>query len=173
MKVLFLDIDGVLNAHEWDEEVLCGQIHCDKVDRLNRVLRATGAKVVLSSAWRYILHRGECNLIGLEWLFRSHGILAGRLVGVTRPDTMERPVYSGDPGTLPQVNERGHQILEWIHLAPGMVGVPVKQYAVVDDLDLGITDARHPCVITDGKTGLTDADADRLIQLLNCESTEG
>lgn len=65
MKVIFLDIDGVLNSHEWDTETMCGQIHKDKVALLNGVLRVTEAKIVLSSAWRYIVYRGECNLRGL------------------------------------------------------------------------------------------------------------
>jgi hypothetical protein len=88
IKLLFLDIDGVLNAHESDPDVLCGPIFRDKVRLLNRILRATDAKVVLSSAWRYIVHRGEATLQGMDWLLRSHGMLANRLIGVTRPDTM-------------------------------------------------------------------------------------
>lgn len=50
MRLLFLDIDGVLNTHELlDPEVMCGQIHKDKVVLLNEVLRQTGAKIALSS----------------------------------------------------------------------------------------------------------------------------
>lgn len=177
MKVLFLDIDGVLNAHEFDPAVMCGQIHPDKVARLNRVLRATDARIVLSSAWRYLIHRGEMNLMGFEWLLRSHGVLADRLMGCTRRDTMERGLYRGEAGTWPVCDERGGQITDWLRVnrLPGM-GVPhVIRYAVVDDgghrsdgtwTDLGIGAAGHPAVITDGKVGLTDADADRLIELL-------
>lgn len=165
MKVLFLDIDGVLNAHEFDPEVLCGQIHRDKVERLNRVLRETGARVVLSSAWRYIVHRGEATLAGMEWLLRSHGMLADRLIGVTRPDTMRAcPAYDGDPKRWPVVNERGAQISDWLRSNGGTFARP---YAAVDDLDLGITDCGHPLVKTDGKRGMTEADADELIRLLN------
>lgn len=164
-KYLFLDIDGVLNAHEFDREVLCGQIHRDKVYLLNGVLRDTGAKVVLSSAWRYIVHRGEATVAGLDWLLRSHGMLAGRLVGVTRPDTMERgKTYSGDPKDwCPVANERGLQIRDWFvqhQIAPA-------RYAVVDDLDLGIIAAGHPFVQTEGTVGLTAADAAELIDILN------
>ena len=47
LKLLFLDIDGVLNEHELlHPEVMCGTFHRDKVERLNRVLRETGAKIV-------------------------------------------------------------------------------------------------------------------------------
>lgn len=168
MKILFLDIDGVLNTHEpLDPDVMCGQIHPDKVARLNRVLRETDARVVLSSAWRYIVHRGEMNLMGFEWLLRSHGVLADRLVGITRTDTMERATYKGEPGTwLPCANERGQQITDWLAVSLGTVGVEVARYAVVDDLDLGITAAGHTFVRTDGTVGLTDADAAGLVGLL-------
>lgn len=173
MRVLFLDIDGVLNAHEFDPAVMCGQINPDKVARLNRVLTASGASIVLSSAWRYLIHRGEMNLMGFEWLLRSHGVLADRLVGITRPDVMERATYRGEPGTWPVCDERGQQITDYIRDKIGYARL--ERYAVVDDgghradgtwTDLGISAHGHPVVITDGKVGMTDADADRLIELL-------
>lgn len=161
--ILFLDIDGVLNAHEFDAECLCGRIHREKVDRLNHVLRATGARVVLSSAWRYLVHRGEMNLKGMEWLLRSHGMLANRLAGITRLDTMvERPTYDGTPESWPLTNERGEQIREWLAINTAVE----PPYLVIDDLDLGIRESGHPFVQTDGKVGLTEADADRAILML-------
>lgn len=167
MKVLFLDLDGCLNQHEpLDPEVMCGRIHADKVALLNHVLRTTGANIVLSSAWRYFIHRGEMDLSGLDWLMRSHGIMQNRVISITRPDTMERPKYNGDPETWPVSNERGQQITDWLAVSLGMTGFAVDRYAVLDDLDLGISAAGHPLVLVDGKVGLTPAAADRLIDLL-------
>lgn len=162
-SLVFLDIDGVLNAHEFNHECLCGQIHREKVERLNRVLRATGARVVLSSAWRYLVHRDEMNLMGMEWLLRSHGMLAGRLAGITRMDTMvDRPTYDGTPGSWPLTNERGEQVREWL-----AINTPHEvPYIVIDDLDLGISEAGHPFVQTDGSIGLTEADATTAIAML-------
>lgn len=162
--VLFLDIDGVLNAHEFDPDIMCGQIHRDKVALLNVVLRETEAKVVLSSAWRYIVYRNEANLAGMEWLLRSHGMLANRLIGITRQDTMIRgETFSGEPSMWLHTNERGAQITDWLADNP-----PPRSYAVVDDLDLGITEAGHPLVQTTGTVGLTITDTMRLIEILNC-----
>lgn len=168
MKVLFLDIDGVLNTHEpLDPDVMCGRFHADKVVLLNHVLRNTGAMIVLSSAWRYFIHRGEMNLAGIDWLLRSHGVMRGRLAGVTRVDTMERPrVYDGDTATWPMTNERGQQISDCIAIAIGAFGQRIDRYAVVDDMDLGITEAGHPFVQVDGTIGLTAVHAERLIALL-------
>lgn len=51
MKVIFLDIDGVLNNYStkidlrWEPSL---------VEILNRIIKETGAKVVLSSTWRRI-----------------------------------------------------------------------------------------------------------------------
>ena len=65
MKALFLDFDGVLNSHEFlyvaarnrDYEERAGNEHMEldpvAVARLNRVIAATGAKVVVSSSWRH------------------------------------------------------------------------------------------------------------------------
>jgi len=50
MKVIFLDIDGVLNK----QDGLNGPDHIDSnmVLNLNNIINATGAKVVISSTWR-------------------------------------------------------------------------------------------------------------------------
>ena len=167
LPLLFLDIDGVLNAHEYDPAVRCGQIHRDKVERLNRVLRATGARFVLSSAWRYIVHRGEATLAGMDWLLRSHGLLGDRLIGITRPDTMRTDAnYQGHPQSWPVCNERGQQITDWL---TGHAGHIWPRYVVIDDLDLGIVAAGHPFVHTVGTVGLTDIDADRAIAILSAQ----
>jgi hypothetical protein len=165
--IVFLDIDGVLNAHEWDPEILCGEIHREKVGRLNRILRETGAGIVLTSAWRYIVHRGEANLQGMEWLLRSHGMLAGRLIGITREDTLTRGVYDGVPGNWPVTNERGQQIRDWILAEGGKHPDWSGRYVAIDDIDLGISDAGHPFVLVDGMFGLSEEDADEAIGILN------
>lgn len=56
--ILFLDIDGVLNStrYWWINQPLpmnqAGAIDPEAVARLNRIVEATGASVVLSSSWR-------------------------------------------------------------------------------------------------------------------------
>ncbi len=165
MRLLFLDIDGVLNTHELlDPEVMCGQIHKDKVVLLNEVLRQTGAKIVLSSAWRYLIHRGEMDLVGFEWLLRSHGVMAGRMGGITRKDTFRNvETWDGKIKSWPTDNERGQQITDFLN----EIGRDkVDAYAVVDDLDLGISAAGHPFVQTDGAVGLRIEEAVKLTELL-------
>lgn len=73
-NIIFLDIDGVLNGYNfWSYlgwEIAClthnkhikewyrkisdpSGIHKSKVKRLNKIVKATGAKIVLSSTWRF------------------------------------------------------------------------------------------------------------------------
>lgn len=60
MKVIFLDIDGVLNYTKWyTNERNPGNLHGQEgdldplcVDRIIRICEETGAKVVISSDWR-------------------------------------------------------------------------------------------------------------------------
>lgn len=166
MKLIFLDIDGVLNTHEpLTEGVMCGKLHASKVERLNLLLVETGAQIVLTSAWRYLVHRGEMNLAGLGWLLRSHG-LRDELVGITRPDTIERPALDGKTPWVPCANERGQQVSDYLATCVGMLGFACKRYVVIDDLDLGITAAGHPLVLCNPKRGFTWADYDNALAAL-------
>lgn len=157
--IIFLDVDGVLNAHEFDPETNSNRIDRDKVVHLNTILRATGAEIVLSSAWRYIIHRGEMTLEGMRWLLASHGVIASRLIGLTREDTMIYDITQCQ--NVPWPNERGAQIGEW-RQENGHDG----PYVVLDDVDMGITDAGHPWVAVDGLYGLSDLDAAEAIAIL-------
>ena len=61
-KVIFLDIDGVLTSNEWAENVLkqegyrvdeFNELCLGKIALLKEIVDATGAKIVLSSSWRF------------------------------------------------------------------------------------------------------------------------
>ena len=153
MKILVLDVDGCLNGHELNQAGVCG-IRPECVAQLNRVIEKTDCQLVISSAWRYLIHSGSMTVVGFERLLQTHGVNAyQRIAGITRQDA-----------NLSDKHERGKQIRDWLSGAMG-----VERYAVIDDDDdeIGIPEAGHPFVKTDGKVGLTEADADRLIELLN------
>jgi hypothetical protein len=166
--VLFLDIDGVLNnwsclsnatkhAIEWPG----GHLDELNIQVLNRVLTETGAEVVLSSTWR--------SLIKLDELTRHL-----RDKGYSGPDIMEK---TPDCTTwhdgwkkrdvdeqLFYAQERGFEIQEWLDTR----GTDVTRFAIVDDGN-DMAHLRPFLVRTSMDDGLTDDEADRLIEMLGGE----
>lgn len=73
-----------------------------------------------------------------------------------------------DPAAPVDRGERARQCRKWLvdgkwySYGPA----PVERFAAVDDEDHDFAAHSVPAVITDGKRGLTEADADRLIELL-------
>ena len=54
MKIIFLDIDGVLNCKYTKEEIFFFPfVSPKKIELLKQLIERTGAKVVLSSTWRH------------------------------------------------------------------------------------------------------------------------
>jgi hypothetical protein len=157
-KIIFLDIDGVLNNHVFDRIAGSATILPVCVGQLNRLIHATGAKVVLSSAWRYMCIDGTqfpagMTLKGFEYMLRTHGVTQRiSIIGHTEPDC---DVLLGA--------DRGHQICRWL-LDNRYAGK--CRYVVIDDRDLGISVFEHPFVQTVASKGLTAADADKAIDIL-------
>ena len=52
MKILFLDIDGVVNCKETFTKGVQHMLDDDCAERVRRIVRETGCLVVLSSSWR-------------------------------------------------------------------------------------------------------------------------
>src|SRR5687767_10572458 len=69
MKIVFLDIDGVLNTRRscHAQRGRPRPFDVDAISALNRVLRQTGARVVMSSTWR-IKPNTWTHERRLEWL---------------------------------------------------------------------------------------------------------
>ena len=76
MKVIFLDIDGVLNLYceSRDEYGCC--FHRHLVENLKRLIDETGAKIVISSTWRF------SGLLIMKEMWEKRG-LPGEVVGIT------------------------------------------------------------------------------------------
>lgn len=76
-KVIFLDIDGVLNVIPQGHDRWGALFHPHLVDNLKRIIDITGAKIVISSTWRM----GN-DLVGMKEMWRDRG-LPGEVIGVT------------------------------------------------------------------------------------------
>lgn len=95
MKVIFLDIDGVLNSVDFLPETMslgwegwAQNIDPDRVSKLNRLVGACGAEVVLSSTWRFSWGADEMAelLASKGYMFDVHSITPthskGRVDGI-------------------------------------------------------------------------------------------
>lgn len=146
MKIIFLDIDGVLvtrNSIKYqylnfpDETSI--RFSKKAVKNLNKLIRLTGAKIVISSTWR-LFH----SLEELQKIFVEQSI-KGEIISTT---SIERaPVEEDIP--------RGQKIADWLEQNPG-----VKQYVIIDDDVQADCIQFHPfnCVETSYKRGFSPED---------------
>ena len=155
--IIFLDIDGVLNGHTQMENYYCGtKPEC--VSRFNRILDAVpDAKIVISSAWRYMILRGDVTVAGFEMLLLTHGVKCyQRVIGHTVADgPIELEPSHHDPEAWKEsgLRWRREQIRQWAFEHN------VTKYVAVDDLPLDMKEQ----VWIDGEQGLQDADVDTII----------
>lgn len=156
--VLFLDIDGVLNTHTKLATGYCG-IDRERASVLNFVLfEVPDLKIVISSAWRYMILRGDMTLKGFEYLLLVHGVACtDRLHGHTEADPVIEPChFDAEAWRVGGLLWRADQILKYVQTHR------IERYAVVDDLDLRVPNF----VRTDDAVGIRPEDAERIIRLL-------
>ncbi len=146
MKVIFLDIDGVLvtrNSIKYqylnfpDETNI--RFSKKAVKNLNKLIRLTEAKIVISSTWR-LFH----SLEKLQNIFEEQKI-KGEIISTT---SVERATVEED---IP----RGQKIADWLEQHS-----EVKQYVIIDDDVQADCIQFHPynCVETSYKRGLAPED---------------
>lgn len=153
MKIVFLDIDGVLNSRTymkwWLEQYKapCGmggkheQIAHESVKKLCKILDETGAKLVLSSSWRILWSiKTVSDVLIRKGLPKEHRIIAKTPGGGGR---------------------RGPQIQEWLDNNP-----EVESFIILDD-DSDMDHLTSRLVQTSFEVGLTDNDVEIAIKLLN------
>lgn len=166
MKFVFLDIDGVLNSHVRSCNGYAG-IDWENVEQFNRLLRKfPGMRIVLSSAWRYMILDNSMTLRGFEQLLLSHRVdCHGRLFDLTAADEAPEECF---PCFLP----REQLIASWIAAHSDLCRY--EDCLVLDDLPLRFS---HPVLYhqTNPHAGLTHEDVENiLVKVTNAtkQSTE-
>ena len=168
--IIFLDIDGVLN-HSPDkprevypdlkpnDERIYG-LNPKLIANLKKVIDETGAKIVVSSSWRYF-----------DDYFIYDSSLKWRDVLANRMGYKAKDLFIGN--THPSIAEyvwRGHEIHNWMtdHEDEfGKAGTDYK-YCVIDDEVRSILEVIDPRYVihTDYKKGFTPEDAIKAIHVL-------
>lgn len=163
MKILFLDIDGVLNSERWNQEheqKICEGVLIDrtKIDLLSGIIMKTGAEIVLHSGWKFWLDeflnplRKESEI--LMQLLSDQGM---KIYDVT-PDFSTEEIRR----TRKFSRVKAKEILGWLELHSEVTG-----WAVLDDLDLHNDVVEEKQVKTDAKVGLTQENVVQVIEKLN------
>lgn len=172
MKLLFLDIDGVLNHSTFlhdeaklrieagkeglivEPEAFHGvhQIDPKAVELLNQIVERTGCRIVLSSSWRINNTVDEMNAI-----LRVHGF-KGEIVDRT-PST-----FQTDPATN-KWSCRGEEIQRWMKEADLPKDEEVWFVILDDSNDMG--DVSHALVRTNFETGLQAGHVEVAVYHLN------
>ena len=158
--VLFLDCDGCLNNHRPQENNYCGTLS-SCVSQFNRILDAIPeAKIVVSSAWRYLILNGSMTLKGFEMLLLTHGVKCyGRVIGHTVADgpiDAEPSHHDPEAWRVAGLKWRKQQVMEWV------LKNSVSKFIVIDDLYLDMPEQ----YFVDGEIGLTELDANNIIERL-------
>jgi len=156
MKVIFLDIDGVLVTGDHlialkdagqdsydrsDDDRIFHHFNPDTIRELNRITNKTGARLVISSTWRF---NGKDRI---RALFKERGI-QGHITGMT--DLQPSPKDS-----------RGYEISDYLHRHR------IETYIILDDDSDMRPDQMDRLVKCDFKTGLTTELADKATTLLS------
>lgn len=138
-RVIFLDIDGVLNSTSWRREQLENSmpgssrerrmarlIDPTTVARLNTLVARSGAEVVLSSSWRLTLEVEQMQQVLDIVGFDSR--LAGRTPRPEEHDPAVHRRWTGRDAPTDRELSRGFEIQQWLDAHEDVRGL-----AILDD----------------------------------------
>lgn len=147
MKIIFLDVDGVLNNIHTMTRTASGCCFVEKecLKMVRHIVLETGAKVVLSSDWRYDRDDPKYNQDFLEL-----------------KDIMEKyniPIFDYTP--IINWELRGVEIAVWLGLHP-----KVDSFVILDDRN-DMSPYKEQFIKTNFDTSLTDELTEKAIRILN------
>lgn len=157
MKVIFLDVDGVLNCSDTEEIFYMTFVSPQKIELLKELVDRTGAKVVLSSTWRY------------GWLDVEKGldsIVAKCFIALKQElEKYDITLLDYTPITNYCMNNRGGEISFWL---AAHADENIESYVILDDtcVDFLSPHEKH-LVHTSEKDGLLQEHVNHAIEILN------
>lgn len=161
-KIIFLDIDGVLNVYCEGRDVFGCTFHKHFEDNLRWIIEQTGAKIVISSTWRY----SGLNVMKEMWISRG---LPGEVIDIT-PDLIK--FVEHDEDDFYASVDRGEEIQKWLDDHNN-----IESYVIIDDDNDMLKSQKDNFVLTVNNTdhedcvdigyGLTRKCAEKAIEILN------
>lgn len=150
-KVIFLDIDGVLNSNFWNDthqrEISDGTlIDSEKIKLLSELVRRTGAGIVLHSGWKYWFGSNLEPLRTESMRLKTLLLQEGLVIDSVTPDHATEEIKRNKRFSLIKAEE----ILAWLD-----DHIEVTRWVVIDDLDLHNAEVAKHQLRTDPQTGLT------------------
>ncbi|MCI8435880.1 MAG: hypothetical protein HFK10_08025 [Clostridia bacterium] len=154
MKVLFLDIDGVLNSRAYDRErdrKADTDIDVTRLPLVKEIVDRTGAKIVLTSTWRTDWDRdpAKCKAGGryIHRTFAEYGL----------------EVFDKTPD-FGLLAVRRDEVAKWLQTAVE----PIEGFVIIDDDGFGWGDLSAHFVKTDprNRLGLEQDHVERAIEIL-------
>ena len=123
MKIIFLDIDYVVNCMSTKERAPSGVIGVEQrlIAYIKEIVDATGAKIVLSSTWRK------------DWAFN---LLNSKDWDYLREEFAKQNLYFFDYTPIRSDSHRGREIKEWLE----STDYNVHSYVIIDDEMFDIKD---------------------------------
>lgn len=167
MKIIFLDFDGVLNTLDYQHELQNANKSCEDnfgslfspvaMDNLYRIVRATGAKIVVISSWKEIY-----GLEGLRQMWQERGYKE-EIDDVTRNVVSDEWLLNADLSMLDNFNFPHPKSLE---ISDYLKTHNVSNYVIIDDEPLASDEQKSHLFQTSFQKGLTKAMADNVIAYL-------
>ena len=150
MKVIFLDFDGVITTPDSNYRIMW-----DKVALVQKILDATGAKIVLSTSWRDFDIESSIKAIKRNPFNPENKCPFEKdIVGVT--------IKYGYSTKWDWISPRGGEINDYIKEHP-----EIEQYVIIDDEDITPTNEQwNHVVYTNHYKGITEEDVNKAIEIL-------
>jgi len=149
MKIIFLDIDGVLVITSDFKDRVGKSMVADEncIKQLNKITEETKAKIVITSSWKY------CGQQELSLIMKYWGI-TGKVIGLA-------PELSShwEEGKEFHAVDRGLEVQQFLDIKKD-----VKSFVIIDDFD--INHLKCHLIKTEFKTGLTKELAKKAIEML-------
>ncbi len=163
-KLIFLDIDGVLNTRDWHSRMTKDTPRDEfgwvfdpvAVENLGHIIKETGASIVISSSWKFL---GMAKLREM-WKIRN---LPGTLLDITPNTVSDEVLLNANLDEMELGVCRGNEIKEWLSRHKG----EVSNYVIIDDFDDLLPEQENHVVLTDSLIGITEWDAEKAIRILN------
>ena len=151
MKIIFLDFDGVITTlrTQWE-------LDDEKMALVRRICDETGAKIVISSTWRWgSLETTLKKIFGKDYDDSHYLLNTGTVIDIT----------TRDRSFIKDWIVRGHQIQKWLDEHP-----EVENYIILDDDSDMLPEQKSHFIHTDTYLGISEEDTEKAIRMLNVQN---